>query len=252
MFVRFLAILVSLTSVQALAQHTIPAYNTYQSVPFVVDAKSGLAADLVAYLNTKLQGKYVLVLETIPRERLHRDVLAAPDFQGVVLLLSPQFVDDSDQTKFAWTPAVMMDANIVISSDKRRLEYKGPKSLVGLKFEGVRGHRYADLEDHFGSEIHRENVTSELQALKMIAADRADVTVMGRSTYGYLDKVNAKADGFAGKLHVSSAPHINFARALFVSKQNTALFQELSSVASHMLRDEEWRSILAKYEVKNN
>lgn len=244
---KCLALGLALTSASAMAQAALPAYNTYQAVPFVLDAKSGMAADLVAYLNAKLKGKQVFELQTMPRERLNQEVINNPDFKGVVLFLNPAFVGDADKKKYAWTPAFMQDGNQVISNMGKKVEYSGPDSLKGLTFQGIRGNKYAGLEERFGKDIKRADVNAELQVLKIIANDRADVTVMAGSMYNYLFKVNGASEGLAGKLHVSATPHLKFDRFMFVSNSNTALLQELSALATAMPADPAWKAILAKY-----
>lgn len=245
-----LAFGLAFSGAQGMAQTTLTAYNTYQSVPFVLEAKGGLAADLVAYLNGKLKGKQVFELQTMPRERLNQEVINNPDFKGVVLFLNPAFVGDADKKKFAWTPAFMQDANQVISSLAKNVEYSGPDSLKGLTFQGIRGNKYAGLEERFGKDIKRADVNAELQVLKIIANERADVTVMAGSMYNYLLAVNGASEGLDGKLHVSATPHLKFDRFMFVANSNAALAKDLSAIAADMPADPAWKLILAKYGLK--
>lgn len=234
----------------AMAQTAVTAYNVYQSVPFMLDAKGGLAADLVAYLNAKLKGKQVFELQTMPRERLNQEVINQADFKGVVLFLNPMFVGDADKKKYTWTPAFMQDGNQVISSQSKKVEYSGPDSLKGMAFQGIRGNKYAGLEERFGKDITRSDVNTELQVLKIIANERADVTIMAGSMFGYLLKTNGTSDGLEGKLHVSATPHLKFDRFMFVANSNAALAQELSAVAAAMPTDPAWKAVLAKYGLK--
>jgi len=242
----------ALAGFNAMALETIPAYNVYGTVPFVVDMqntkdKGGLATDLVAYLNTKLKGKYAIELQTMPRERLNQEVISKPDFKGVVLFLNPMFVGDADKKKFAWTPAIMADKNNVISSLARKIEYVNPDSLKDMNFQAVRGNKYAGLEDRFGKDIKRADVASELQSLKLIANNKADVTIMASTVYSYLMKVNGVPDGLEGKLHVSATPHLKFDRFMFVANERADLAKDLSAVAASMPKDPEWKAVLTKY-----
>lgn len=232
------------------AQQSIPAYNTYQLPPFVVDGKDGLAADLVAYLNGKLKGKVTLELHVMPRERLNQTVIDDANFKGVVLFLSPAFVGDMDKKKFAWTPAIMADGNEVVSPASKKVEFKGPDSLKGLAFQGVLGNKYAGLEDRFGKDIKRADSNSELQVLKMLASDRAEVAVMAGSIYRYLLKTYGVSDGLTGKLHLSATQHMKFDRFMFTASGNTVLHQQLSAVAADMPNDPAWLAVLAKYGLK--
>lgn len=241
----------AVTATCAQAQISVPAYNTYQTVPFVVDGKTGLAADLVGYLNGKLKGKYVISQEDMPRERLNREIIASPEFKGMVLFLNPAFVGDADKTKYSWTSAIMADMNNVISTMSKKVDYSSPDSFKDLQFAGIRGNKYAGLEERFGKDIKRSDFNSESQILKTIAVERADVTVMAASAYNYLMKTNGAADGLTGKLYVSATPHLKFDRFIFVSKSDAALSKELSAVSEGMVSDPAWKAVLAKYGMAN-
>lgn len=228
------------------AEETVPAYNTYQAVPFVV-GDGGLASDLVGYLNTRLKGKYQFKLTQMPRDALNKTVLADPGFKGAVLFLSPPFVDDAGKTKYLWTQPLMHDSNAVISLGSRKLEYSGPDSFKGLKFGAVKGNRYVGLEDHFGKDIQKEEVNEELSNIKKIAAGKVDATIMANSTFRYLMKQMGKQNAEKSNLYTSTKSHLEFDRHIFVARDNAALGKELDVVAAGMKADPAWKAILVKY-----
>lgn len=240
------AFLLALSSATALAEEVLPAYNTYQSVPFIV-ADGGMAADLVGYLNGKLKGKYQFKLTQATREALNKTLTSEPNFKGAVLFLSPFFVDDVTKKKFSWTAPIMHDANAVISGRSRMLEYTGADALNGLKFGGVKGNRYAGLEDRFGKEVQREDVLEELSNIKKVAAGKIDVTIMADSTYRFLMKQMGKEAAANTNLYTSSKSHAEFDRFLFSSREDTALAKELNDVVAGMKTDPAWKAILSKY-----
>ena len=250
-FRSIIALSLAITGTCALAQTNITAYNTYQTVPFTVEGQPGLAGDLVGYLNCKLKGKYVITLQNMPRERLNREIIDTPNFKGIVVFLSPAFVGDVEKKKYSWTAAIMADKNNVISSMSKKIEYKNADSLKDLQFAGIRGNKYSGLEDRFGKDIKRTDFNTELQILKTIASERADVALMAASTYNYLMKTNGTTDGLAGKMYVSATPHLKFDRFMFVSNNDAALSKELSAVAGGMASDPEWNAILTKYGAAN-
>lgn len=239
-----LALLLSGTALSA--EEMVPAYNTYQAVPFVV-GDGGLAADLVGYLNNKLKGKYQFKLTQIPRETLNKTVLGDAGFKGAVLFLSPPFVDDAAKTRYLWTQPMMHDSNAVISLASRKLEYAGPDSFKGLKFGAVRGNRYLGLEDRFGKDIQKEEVNEELSNIKKVAAGKIDVTIMANSTFRYLMKQMGKQNAEHSNLYTSSRTHLEFDRHLFVAKDNAALARELDGVVAGMKADPAWKAVLARY-----
>jgi polar amino acid transport system substrate-binding protein len=228
------------------AVENMPAYNSYQAVPFVVGS-GGLASDMVGYLNDKLKGKYRFDLTVLPREKLNQTIEADPNFKGVVLFLNPMFVADADRKKYHWTPAIIADSNAVISLNTRKLDYVDADSLKGLKFAGVSGNRYAGLDERFGKDIQRENANEELSNIRKVSSGKADVTIMASSTYRYLLKQLGDASPVKSTLYVSAKPHAKFDRYLFSSNGDAALAKELDAVAAGMKGDPAWKAIAAKY-----
>lgn len=239
-------LLLCVASLGAAAEENLPAYNSYSSVPFVV-GELGMATDLVHYLNGKLKGRYHFTLTPVTREALNNKLASDPNFKGVVLFLNPFFVGDPDKTKFAWSAPLMSDSNAVISLASRKLEYSGPDALKGLKFGGVKGNRYAGLDERFGKDIVREDVTEELSNIRKIAAGKVDVTIMASSTYRYLLKQMGKDNAAKNNLYTSTKPHAQFERQLLVAKDNAGLAKELNDLVDAMKTDPLWKAILVKY-----
>ncbi|MFZ6773551.1 substrate-binding periplasmic protein [Undibacterium sp. SXout7W] len=239
-------------AIPGFAEETITAYNSYNSVPFVVD-QGGLATDLVGYLNGKLKGKYHLQLNTTTRERLNQTIQTAEnnhDTKAVFLFLNPSFINDTDKKKFHWTPPIMPDANIVISTAQRKIEYQSPASLQGLRFGAIHGNRYAGLEDQFGKNITRDNVNEELSNIKKIASGKIDVTIMASSTYRYLLKQLGNQSEMKNLFYVATKPQSSFERFIFLNKDQQVLGKELDTVISGMRSDPVWKAILQKYAIE--
>lgn len=241
-----IALAAALGTGAAMAQKVIPAYNTYQSVPFQVGGEGGLASDLVGYLNANLKGKYTFKLEMMPREKFNQTVLATKGFEGVALFLAPPFVGDADKKKYIWTSAIMSDKNIIISQPDKKVEYAGPESLQGMKFGGVIGNRYAGLE----SIVRTADTPAELTNLKNLSTKEIDVTLMPESIFSYYLKTGSNARYGLDKLHVSSKPHSSFTRHMFVAPESSELGKDLEAVAAKMPSDPAWKTILAKYGAK--
>ncbi|MDM5180390.1 transporter substrate-binding domain-containing protein [Massilia sp. CCM 8695] len=228
------------------AAEIIPAYNSYSAVPFVV-GDGGLAQETVAYLNNKLKGKYQLQLKQVSRDTLNNTVLKDPDFKGIVLFLGPFFVDDSAKAKYHWSPALIGDSNAVISLKSRKLEYSGPEDLAGLKFGGIKGNRYAGLEEHFGKDIQREDVQEEFSNIKKVASGKVDVTIMASSTFRFLMKQMGAEAAAGSNLYTSSRPHFAFERHVFSAKGDAALAKEIDAAVAASKTDPVWRALLSKY-----
>ncbi len=241
-----LAVLAALGGAALAAAETVPAYNTYQSVPFIVGG-AGLAADTVAYLNDKLKGKYHFELNVLTRDKLNETLGKDANFKGVVLFLSPSFVADAEKKKYHWTAPIMSDSNAVISLNTRKIDYLNADSLKGLKFAGVAGNRYAGLDERFGKDIFRDNANEELSNLRKVSSGKADVTIMASSTYRYLLKQLGEQSAVKSTLYVSAKPHASFERHLFSARGDAALGKELDAVAAGMKGDPAWQGVLSKY-----
>ncbi|SFM81514.1 substrate-binding periplasmic protein [Rugamonas rubra] len=241
-----LAAALALAAGPAVAVETLPAYNSYQAVPFVVEG-GGLGADLVAYLNEKLKGKYAFQITNLSRDKLNQTLDKDAAFKGIVLFLNPLFVDDKDKKKYHWTPGLMNDANAVVSLNSKKIEYVDTDSLKGLKFAGVLGNKYAGFEDRFGKDIQRENANEELSNLRKVASGKADVTIMPMSTYRYLLKQLGEQSPVRTTLYLSSKPHARFERYIFSASGDTALAGELDAVVGAMRADPAWKRVAAKY-----
>lgn len=238
-----LAVAALCCALPAAAQKVIPAYNTYQSVPFQVGGEGGLAADLVDYLNSHLKGKYVFKLEAMPRDKFNQTVLGQKGFEGVSMFLAPAFVGDVEKKKYLWTSSLMTDQNLIVSNPAKKVEYSGPDSLKGLKFGGVTGNRYAGLEN-----IPRAaDTAAELTNLKNAASGEIDVTLVPESIFRYYLKTASNARFGLDKLHVSSKTHATFTRHLFVAPEQAELAKDLEGVVSKMGSDPAWKETLAKY-----
>lgn len=232
---------------EANAQKVVPAYNTYQSVPFQVGGEGGLAQDVVDYLNAKLKGKYTFKLEALPREKFNQSVINNKNFEGVGMFLAPAFVGDVEKKKFLWTSPLMTDANLVVSNPSKRIEYNGPDSLKGMKFGGVTGNRYAGLDA-----IPRASDTpTELNNLKNAASGEIDVTVVPESVFRFYLKTATSSRFGLDKLYVSTKHHASFTRHLFVSPDQQELSKDLEGVVTKMATDPAWKELVGKYGFKS-
>lgn len=249
MILKSLAITVTLGIALAgatVSAQTVPAYNTYQSVPFQVGGDGGLAKDLVDYLNNKLQGKYTLDLQQMPRKALNDKVLPDSNFDGVVLFLAPPFVGDAKQEKYLWSSPIMTDHNLIVSRAEAAVEYTGPESLNEHKFAGIIGNFYSDLQS-----IDRSaDTTAELSNLKNLSRGRIDVTLIADSIFSYYLTTNSKRRYKLDKMHVSSSDHASFDRYLFTSGKNSGLANALKPITASMKTDPRWLEILESYGIK--
>ncbi|TDM05887.1 MAG: hypothetical protein C4K60_14430 [Ideonella sp. MAG2] len=224
------------------AAETLPVYNTYLTPPYVV-GDGGLAADTVAYMNKKLDGKFELKLNNLVRARLNFVALDSKDFKGAVLFMAPMFVGDNDKTKYNWSDTLIKDGNAVLSPAASKFSYSGPEALDGKLFVGVAGYRYAGLDDKFGKSIKREDVSNEESILKRMVEGKGDVALMAHS----IAKYYVKQPEFSGKVNIDPKPYSTFTRHVLISKANPELSAELQKIVKEAEKDPAWKAITAKY-----
>lgn len=228
---------------------TIPAYNTYNTPPFITTS-GGFAPDLIDYLNRKLHGQFVFKLQTLPRNRLNQVVMAHPEkFGGVVLFANKVFMHDADGTRYLWSTAVLEDANLVVSNRARPVEYQGPQSLRGLRFGGVNGHLYEEIDELAKQQaLSREDADDERLNLAKLSMRRIDVTLLPQSLYRYLQRHHSKS---LDALYVAAQPHSVFVKQILISPSRPDIAKALQPVLSRMTSDAAWQAILVKYNLAN-
>lgn len=229
----------------------IVAYNSYLRPPFWDERRqTGLAADLLAYLNTKLAGRYHFTLKNVPRARLTRLILqpAGSSFDGVALFLHPRFVDDAQHKNFLWSRPLATDANVLVFSRPLPADFAGIASLRGLKFGGVNGNRYQVLDALVAAgSLQREDSASEAANLAKLLAHRVDFTQMNRASFVALSRER----GFEQGLIVVAVPgEAPFNRHILLGRNNQALLSQLNQVIDGMAADPVWRKIAAGYQMQ--
>lgn len=230
----------------AFATTVVKAYNSYGGAPYV-EGKSGLAPELVAYVNRKLEGRYQLQLVNLPRRKLNQMMEAPGGFDGVALFLAPIFIGDVPQKRFHWSPPFLEDSNAIISRLENPVRYEGPSSLVGLRFAGIYGNRYMGIDEFVGKGIPRSNAPDAMSNLRRLVRGEADFTVMPLSSFRYLRRQMDREKLPVGQLHVGDKPFNQFGRHFVMARGSGELAQELDHIAAAMPCDREWRRIAQRY-----
>jgi polar amino acid transport system substrate-binding protein len=239
------ASLASLSS-PAFAAETVSIYTYHNHPPFVLEAGKGLSYELADYLNRKSKGNPTFKIEVVTRPQLDK-LLAAPDFNGVVAWIAPEWVKDKEKATYLWTPPVMEDANVILSSSANRLEYKDPSSLKGKNFGGIAGHKYGGIDDLVAAgAVKREDAEKERNNLRKLEAGRIDATLLPRSTANYLLAEMA----LGSKVYVAPTPQSSYSRLILVPKKSVEVQKLLANAVSEMPKDSGWQATLTKYSGK--
>ncbi|WP_171014171.1 transporter substrate-binding domain-containing protein [Chitinivorax sp. B] len=230
------------------AAKSVSAYNTYLYSPFVMP-QGGLAAELVDYLNARLTGRYQLQLQHLPRTRLVRGLLKNPtQFDGVVLFLTPRFVEDIGEQHFLWTRGMFSDGNVLL--------FRGPQSptiatlndLQGMRFGGVAESHYQGLDELVAKGLLiRMDTTSMPINLKLVIAGRIDFTLGVESALLAV----AREQALSGSLIVVRPPwDPPFNRRILIGQQQPELAKLLADIVDVMPYDPTWQNIAKRYQLK--
>ncbi|HZH28242.1 MAG TPA: transporter substrate-binding domain-containing protein [Azospirillaceae bacterium] len=211
--------------------------NYYDLPPFLTGQNQGLTYALASYLTKKSDGKYTFVVENLPRRRF--DAVLAEGKPVAVAWAVPAFVGDKEQAKYKWSPAVLADANVVVSRKDRPFEYTGPESLAGKTLGGVAGYVYGPIDPLVDAgKIKREDAATELLNLRKVTEGRVDATVLAETAANYL----IKTEGLSDKLHISATPHSKYDRHVFVAGNDPELADFIAKTVGGMAADPEWKT----------
>lgn len=223
----------------------VEAYNTYLHPPFVHEDGSGIAADLVACLNTYLPD-YKLRLNNISRRRLVLMQMRDPAaFDGVGLLLSPAFVNEDKQPRFLWSNPIFQDQNLLVFAGATAPAVDSAADLKGKRFGAVLGNRYLYVEELVDAgSIMRQDTNGERLNLRKVANGRLEFTQMNRLLY---NAMSAEPE-FVGKLVAIAEPGMpSFSRRLFVGPHRPELLAKLNEALAKLPCDKQWRATAARY-----
>lgn len=238
----WITIIVLAVSTKAFAKQVVEMISPYDTPPFIVDQKkeTGLVFELASLLTARSLGKYEFKVMVLPRARL----LKVLEKNGVVVvpLVAPKWFEDTDEKKFFWTSAMMDDENLVLSSRKKPVDYRGMESLKHLKTTVVTGHSMETVSklQHAG-EVDSQATNSLSNGLKMLARGRIDFVITGRLVADYLIQ-----DLKLGRdIYISDRSVEKFERKFLLSRDADKDLQKwLEGEIQRLRRSGEWKKLL--------
>ena len=98
---------------------------------------------------------------------------------------------------------------------------------MGKKLAGISGHKYVGIDDLVKKgQIERINGNNEVENLKVVQANRVDVTLLPKSAFDYYKQSNSDFT----TLYVSKVPHQSYMRNIMTNKKNPDLVNYLNSL----------------------
>lgn len=241
---QLLACMLLLVAQLGWAAETVPLYTYYSDPPFSVSWSASLTRKLADALTAKSEGAYRFKAVQLPRLRLDK-MIAADKWPGLVAWANPSWFDDEQKIRFAWSHPFMADADLVLSTKARPVEYEDAgKSLEGLRLGGVMGHRYADVQELIESgKLIRDDADSELQSVLKLKYGRVQVTFVQASSLAYLNQEVPDLDHW---LYIAHRPRGTYRRHLFASKSNQALIAFVDAALRQLGSDPFWQSVFSR------
>lgn len=231
-----------LPSIAKADQNTITIWSYYQQPPFVTEKGEGLSYDFIDLLNKHAKKRYNFELMLMNRQRLNS--LLKKNISGIVLFVNPLWMDDETQDKYLWSSPILQDRNEIISPINKRINYNGVKSLKGLTFGSVSGRIYHGLETSFSTnEVTRYELKNTELVLKMLAAERLDVTSQPRS----VAKLLVKKLGIENQLYFSPKPLFQFDRHIMTTKILSTTHTFIEEFIVSLKNNYQWENILKQY-----
>ena len=226
-------------SVQVWAQETVQLLTYHLHPPFINAPQEGLTYSLETFLNEQANGKYQFQVVELPRKRL--DQAIEEDGPWVALWSSPAWFGDVEQQRYWWIP-LLKDSSVILSPASAPVNWKGPESLKGLTFVGMRGHRYVGIDPLVeAGAIQRIDNNREEDIVRMLLNQRADVGLLPGSTMKYF-KRKMKLEG---RIFIAPEPHSQMTRHFFVPRSRKDLATFLESI--DFAQNPEWQQALVRY-----
>jgi hypothetical protein len=113
----------------------------------------------------------------------------------------------------------MQNGNAIVSHNKRALVYEGPNSQTAMNFGGVRGHKYADIDDFISSGGNLRRLDADNLADNLDKIIRGDIDVMLMPKSGALFTIS-KCE-FQNDFYISPKSHSNYERSSLIINHNS-------------------------------
>ncbi|BFM15304.1 hypothetical protein R50073_14870 [Maricurvus nonylphenolicus] len=199
---------------------------------------TGLYQAFINLLNTHQQ-QWKITLKYIPRKRLDLH-LKAGTLDGAVIGVNPTWFKDKQQTRFHWSQPFLWDVDVVAVRSGNRFPYQHPNDLTDKKLALPRGYYFWGVTENIdqGRQWAIE-ASSELQNLKLVAANRVDATILSAKTLQYYEQRIFRP----GTFQALATPHDEYSRAVMFPNLNATRYKSLHQHIDTLGSSEEWQHI---------
>ena len=221
------------------AEVILATYYDYAPWTYANQPDKGHNAELARLLTKLAGGKYEFVARLIPRKRI--DVmLAQNEAPMVVAWVAPRFFGDEARTQYLWSPALMEDESLIVSSVETPLEYDGLPSLVGKRFSATFGHIYTDIDPlvSAGKITRSDGPNMESAIGKLLMHRDVDFGVIDRSALNALQQEDAAK---LQRLYIARKPRTaQYTRHILIPKTQPELAEFLGQAIKQIAKTRQW------------
>jgi polar amino acid transport system substrate-binding protein len=198
----------------------------------------GLYQAFINLLNARQQ-QWQITLKYIPRKRLDLH-LRAGTLNGAVIGVNPNWFKDKQQTLFHWSQPFLWDVDVVAVRSGNAFAYQHPDDLTDKKLALPRGYYFWGVTENIdqGRQWAIE-ASSELQNLKLVAANRVDATILSAKTLQYYAQRVFRPNTF----QTLARPHDTYSRAVMFPNQQASRFANLQQHIDTLGSSAEWLQI---------
>ncbi|WP_157673855.1 hypothetical protein [Cognaticolwellia beringensis] len=222
--------------------------SAYNSGPFIIDEKNrvGLVYTFTDFLNKQAQGKYSFEVLILPRARLLIELRLSN--HCIVPFVSYKWFDPNKQL-FYWSQPIIKDANVILSSQKNKLESISKERVAGMKTSQVIGF-FDDQVEALISEntVIAFNTSSLEKSVGMVARKRIDFIVSGKIPLQYLIHKQHIQD----QVYLSKYKTISFDRSVFVPISKPALSAFIEEQVGLFKTSVEWQQAKTEFGIDDN
>lgn len=220
----------------------VTVYTNATVAPLVIDQKTGLYPELVAYLNQLQLAGLDFHLVTMPRKRLQAE-LEKGTLDGIVIGMMPQWVGDGGQQKFLWTEPFAHDAFVLVSRDTNPFFF-GQPSAANARIGVTLGYVYPGVDDWIEqNRFVRDNAATEERNLDKLLLGRVDMVVVTDSVFRYYMRVHRVQGGVISE----ALPGKPTDRRFLVPKSLRGVYEQLAPAIRKLGEDPRWKVIQSRY-----
>lgn len=236
-------LLLAATMLQMVRAETVTVYTNASFAPLVIDARTGLYPETVAYLNRlKIEG-LDFKLNTMPTKRL-RLLLDSGQLDGIVIGMTPEWFDDAAQRKYLWTQPFFRDAFVLVSKSIQPIFTGQLTPGRVLKIGVTRGYVYPGIDEWIDQHkmLWDEALTEEGNLHKLMR-DRIDAVVVSESVLRFYVKGKQFPDG----LIVEGLPGRPTERRMLIPRSKQYVFDKLAPVFEQLQSDPAWQALVGRF-----